>query len=89
MLRVLTILCLLPLASTAVADLANGKQLLEEHCTKCHDDSVYKRPDHFVTSEAALRKQVDRCHLNTGTQWFDTDIDDVTSYLNKTYYHFK
>lgn len=87
--RILTILCLLALTSTAFADLANGRKLVEEQCTKCHDDSVYTRANRFITDKTALRKQVDRCHLNTGAQWFDTDVDDVTSYLNETYYKFK
>lgn len=88
MLRILTILSLLPLASAAFADSANGKKLHDEQCMKCHDDGVYTRPNRIITSEAALRKQVNRCQLNTGIQWFDSDIDDVTSYLNQTYYKF-
>ena len=89
MLKILTILCLLPLTSAAFADLDNGKKLLDEQCMKCHDDSVYTRANRFITNKAALRKQVDRCHLNTGAQWFDTDVDDVANYLNETYYKFK
>lgn len=89
MLRMLTILCLISFSSAALADMANGKKLHEEQCMKCHDDSVYKRANRFVSNKAALRKQVDRCHLNTGVQWFDTDVDDVADYLNETYYKFK
>jgi cytochrome c553 len=75
--------------SAAAADLEHGKQLLQERCTKCHDDSVYTRKDRFITSMEALKKQINRCSINTGAQWFDEDIDDVVAYLNNTYYKFK
>jgi hypothetical protein len=88
MLRTLIILCLLPLASVAFADADKGKKLHDENCMKCHDDSVYTRPNRFVTNEAALRKQVQRCQINLGIQWFDDDIEAVTNYLNKNYYKF-
>lgn len=77
------------LASGALANAGHGKQLHDEHCTKCHDDSVYTRKDHFITSKKALAKQVNRCALNTGAQLFDEDIADITEYLNTTYYKFK
>lgn len=73
----------------AAADAKHGKQLHDEHCMKCHDDSVYTRPDRFITSKEALAKQVNRCGLNTGAQWFDEDAADVVDYLNTTYYKFK
>jgi hypothetical protein len=77
------------LSSGAWADVQHGKQLHDERCTKCHDDSVYTREDHFITSKEALTKQVQRCALNTGAQWFDEDVADVVDYLNTTYYKFK
>jgi mono/diheme cytochrome c family protein len=82
---VLTVL----IAGGAQADAGHGKQLLAEHCTKCHDDSVYTRKDRFITSKEALAKHVNRCALNTGAQLFDEDIADITEYLNATYYKYK
>ena len=75
------------LPAAAVAD--NGATLHQEHCTSCHDDSVYSRKDRRVTSPAGLKKQVQRCELSLGLKWFDEDVDDVVNYLNKTYYKFK
>jgi mono/diheme cytochrome c family protein len=77
------------LSTLSWADVPHGKELHDEHCTKCHDDSVYKRPDRFISSKEALDKQVTRCGLNSGAQWFDEDVADVVDYLNSTYYHFK
>jgi cytochrome c553 len=89
-LLLLTATCLLAagvLPAAAVAD--NGATLHQEHCTSCHDDSVYSRKDRRVTSPAGLKKQVQRCELSLGLKWFDEDVDDVVNYLNKTYYKFK
>lgn len=71
------------------ADIQRGQQLHDKHCQKCHDSSVYTRKDRFITDKAALTKQVNRCKLNVGAQWFDKDVADVVDYLNSTYYQFK
>lgn len=77
------------MSTGAWADVQNGKRLHDEGCKKCHDDSVYTRKDHFVTSKEALAKQVHRCALNTGAQWSDEDLADVVDYLNASYYKFE
>ena len=73
----------------ALADAAKGKQLHDKQCMKCHDTSVYTRSDRFIKSREALAKQVNRCALNIGAQWFDEDKADVVQYLNETFYKFK
>jgi mono/diheme cytochrome c family protein len=70
------------------ADVQRGKELHDDHCMKCHDDSVYTRDEHFVSSKEALIAQVNQCALNTDTQWSDEDVNDVVDYLNATYYKF-
>jgi hypothetical protein len=72
----------------SLADVQRGEELHDQRCMKCHDDSVYTRDERFVTSKEALVKQVNRCALNTGTQWSDKDVNDVVDYLNATYYKF-
>jgi cytochrome c553 len=76
-------------SSLPAANIDNGKKLVSENCTKCHDQRVYTRPDHRVTTLDGLDKQVRRCQQSLGLKWFDDDIDDVAAYLNQTYYHFK
>lgn len=75
-------------ASAGAADLEQGKQLLQERCTGCHDDSVYTRKDRMITSRRSLETQVTRCSVNTGAQWFDDEIAAVVDYLDATYYKF-
>jgi hypothetical protein len=82
----LGVACMVSMAT--LADAQRGQQLHEEHCMKCHDDSVYTRDEHSVTSKEALVRQVKRCAQNTNTQWSEKDVNDVVDYLNATYYKF-
>lgn len=75
--------------SASAADPAHGRQLQEANCMSCHDNSVYTRKDRKVTSLDGLQKQVRRCELTLGLQWFDEDVDDVTTHLNQNFYQFK
>ncbi len=70
------------------ADVERGKKLHDEHCMKCHDDSVYTRDQRLVASREALVGQVKSCAKNTGAQWSDKDVNDIVDYLNATYYKF-
>ena len=86
----LILLTVLVTASPAVvADAARGKTLHDEHCMKCHDTGVYSRKDRFVTNSEGLTKQVQRCQLSAGAQWFEEDVADVVEYLNTTFYKFE
>lgn len=86
----ITAACLIAATQLALAaDIKNGETLLKGNCTACHDDSMYSRKDKRITSLDGLNKQVSRCELSLGLKWFDKDINDVVSYLNQTYYHFK
>lgn len=77
-------------ASSAVfADTGRGKTLHDENCMKCHDTGVYTREDRFIRDRAALDKQVQRCQLNVGAQWFDEDTEAVVQYLDESFYKFK
>ena len=85
------LVCLLLFAAPSInaADIAKGKTLVHTNCMSCHDDSVYTRQDKRVKSLAQLQKQVNRCQLSQGLNWFDQDTADAVAYLNNAYYHFK
>jgi len=74
--------------SGMAADISHGKSLQQENCMSCHDDGVYTRNDRRITTLDGLSKQVKRCELTLGLQWFDDDINDVTAYLNESFYKF-
>jgi len=88
--RISLLLCLVAGVTTAqAADIKHGKQLQQKNCMSCHDDGMYTREDRFIKKTSSLRTQVQRCESTLGLKWFDEDVDDVTAYLNKTFYHFK
>jgi hypothetical protein len=69
-------------------DPANGEKLVTQNCTRCHDDSVYTRPNRRVKTLPGLGKQVRFCKDNLGITWFDDEVNDVIYFLNDRYYHF-
>lgn len=87
--RSLIFAALMTTGSYVLADAEHGQKLHDEQCMKCHDSGVYTREDRRVADRDALVKQVKRCELNLGLNWFDTDINDVVQYLDQSYYKFK
>ena len=87
-LLILVTLLFLPVMPAGAADLAKGQALVQQHCMACHDNGVYTRPNRRVTSLPGLQKQVRRCELSLGLRWFDEQINNVTGYLNESFYKF-
>ncbi len=83
----LIIVVLATMTSANAADFDAG-EFLQSQCTRCHDDSVYTRPDRRVDSLKRLESQVRMCDANIGTKLFDDDIAAVVDYLNTHYYRF-
>lgn len=87
-----TLLALVLAAGTSpvhAADSGHGKQLQQENCMSCHDDGMYTRENRKISTPGGLNNQVRRCESTLGLQWFDEDIDDVSAYLNDSFYKFK
>ncbi|HKK13305.1 MAG TPA: cytochrome c [Gammaproteobacteria bacterium] len=76
-------------AADKPADPQAGKALVQTHCMKCHGDEVYKNNPLHITSLAGLKKQLHRCQQAQSLNWSEKKINDVASYLNQTFYHFK
>ena len=93
MIKPLAILVTLSLLAASnpllAADIKNGKKLQQKNCMSCHDDSMYTRDNRRIKSLPALRTQVQRCESTLGLTWFDEEVDDVTAYLNQSFYKFK
>ena len=87
--RLILIGIMVATSPAVVADAVRGKTLHDEQCMKCHGTEVYTRSDRFIKDRAALAKQVQRCQLSAGAQWFDDDVNDVVDYLNTTFYKFQ
>ncbi len=82
------ILACLLLSSTAFAA-PTPEATHAAQCARCHDSTVYTRPDRKVSSLAKLEGQVRACDVNLNLGWFDEEILSMTQYLNQQYYHFK
>jgi mono/diheme cytochrome c family protein len=76
-------------AAARAADQDRGRLLQETFCLGCHGDSVAKRENRLAKSYEELRRQVTRWQANSGLKWEPQEIDDVSAYLNATYYRFK
>ncbi len=89
-------LIFISLATPALAsDINRGKSLHDDNCIECHvsiqggdGSGIYTRPDRRIDSLPALRSQVNRCKNSMGVSWPQDQIDDVVTYLNRTYYKF-
>jgi mono/diheme cytochrome c family protein len=75
-------------AWAAEPDAQAGQALLEKHCFGCHGTEVYTREDRRVQNMSQLSNQVQRCDQMLGLKLFETDLENITAYLNEAYYKF-
>ncbi len=73
----------------------SGQALHDKQCVSCHTSMtnnnpsfLYTRPNRKVKDMSGLQNQVQRCELQLGLGWFDSEISAVTGYLNQAFYHF-
>lgn len=75
--------------SSALAKPDRAETLVKESCQRCHDNSIFTRPNSIIFSYSALKKRVHFCESMAGAGWSEKDINDVIDYLNHNFYHFK
>ena len=82
------LLAISTLSVNAAGNPATGKHLFEEKpnkCLSCHATGAkFNKAADIKQLEARVRK----CDVSAKTNWYDDEIADVTSYLNKQYYNF-
>jgi cytochrome c553 len=83
-----TAILLLSLATGGQAADFDAGKFLADKCNRCHDSSVYTRPNRRVQSLEALHNQVRRCDAMLGTKLFEDDLNALVEHLNQRYYHF-
>jgi mono/diheme cytochrome c family protein len=72
----------------SMIDTPRGAMLYENHCIQCHTQQVHWRDKKLATDWESLIKQVDRWQHNAGLRLNENDIEEVSKYLNRNYYHF-
>ncbi len=70
-------------------DIENGKTLHNENCTRCHQPDIYTHENSMIHSYTELNERIRQCEIMAEMAWFDDEINDVTAYLNETYYKFE
>jgi cytochrome c553 len=70
-------------------DTTKGKQLHEAGCISCHGSEVYTRKNRRVKSVEGLIGQVHNCNNNLSRSYNDAQLNDLTKFLNETYYKFQ
>jgi len=83
-------LVMLSLSTTTsfAADAKNGKKLYEAKCGGCHDTRVHTRPNRIIHTYEDLVNRVKFCDTNAKTNFKESDILDVSEYLNEEFYKF-
>ncbi len=91
MFRTTLAIALITFAGTSfgAGDAGNGEKLFAaSECLSCHGTEVFIAEDRQINDLKALEAQVRMCDSKLNTNWFDTEIHDVVSYLNRQYYKF-
>ncbi len=70
------------------ADLQRGEGLYLNHCLSCHESTAHIREDRHAETIEELRRWVVRWAVQLNLGWSRREIEDVTTYLNRTYYRF-
>src|SRR5512143_4119783 len=87
---------MLPLATAAAPNAADGEKLVKQHkCEACHESkvygppgSIYTRKDRRVTTWPKLKAQVQACNTMLNSGLFPDDEEHIAAYLNEAYYRF-
>ena len=80
-----------PVAVAPVAslrDARHGELLYSTYCVSCHTAQVHWREKTVAVDWTTLQAEVRRWQDATGLHWTDTDIADVSQYLNVLHYRF-
>ena len=69
-------------------DAERGRGLYEQRCTQCHAQSVHARAKRAARDFNEVREWVQRWSEYLSLAWGDEEVEDVTFYLNATYYRY-
>jgi mono/diheme cytochrome c family protein len=63
-----------------------GQALYENHCMSCHESWAHSRAGRHVRTISELRARTAAWSVHSHLDWSAEEIDDVTDYLNRTFY---
>ena len=65
-----------------------GELLYSTHCVTCHTTQMHWRHQRQAFDWDSLKFQVRRWQSNADLGWSESDMADVSRYLNETIYHY-
>lgn len=68
--------------------MSRGEMLYRNHCIECHNQRIHWRDNSIVRDLSGLRAQVNRWQDAIGVRWTNDEINEVSRYLNATYYFY-
>ncbi len=75
--------------SPAAMAQTRGELLYTTHCIACHTTQMHWRDNRAATNWSSLAFQVRRWQEAASLGWSESDILDVSRYLNETIYRFE
>ncbi len=89
--RVAGLLGLVALLHTSVASAVNaerGRQLYENQCQACHSNLLHTKEARKIDTLTELQRRVAAWGIHAGQDWGAEEVNDVTLYLDRTFYRF-
>lgn len=78
--------CLSLAAEIDESKMSRGELLYRNHCIECHNQQIHWREARIAKDTIGIKQQVTRWQDAIGVQWTEEEINDVSRYLNRTYY---
>jgi hypothetical protein len=76
-------------AAPVVTAPSRGELLYTMHCISCHTTQMHWRDKPVATNWISLKRQVRRWQDASSLVWNESDITEVSRYLNDSIYHFE
>ena len=67
---------------------SRGQMLYDNHCHTCHESQTHIRANRRAKSKDDIAKYVRQWSAHLQLNWSNADHNEVTTYLNTTYYHY-
>ena len=88
-LRLLTGLAVLIHSATSMAvNFERGRLLYENQCQACHTRMLHTPESRKIKNLTELQYRVSAWGIHAGEDWGPEEVNDVTLYLDRSYYHF-
>lgn len=85
---VLGLLSLTQACGALAVDADRGRQLYENQCQACHSNLLHSKDARKINTLTELQRRVAAWGIHAGGDWGSEEVNDVTLYLDRSFYHF-